>query len=726
MAVFPRLCEPHLARLLASSPAVLLTGARQTGKSFLARKIAGQMPSVVYDLEDPDELAKLAKPGRELRRHPGKLIVIDEVQHKPDIFKLLRVLIDEDRRAGSALGRFLLLGSVTGGLQNQTESLAGRIMKARIHPLSLLELVANGSPDSLFAGIDPREIPAGNPIVRAMHFLRQRGGYPGSLLATDDGQSRLWRENYLDDVIGSDTLGAGSKLPAAKFAPLLRLIADGQGSVATIQAFAGPLQLRHSIVNAMLAVLEEMMIVIRLPALSANIKQQIRKGSKYYIADSGLHSVLAGESGRQDWHSWRGANWEGFVIQNVVATAPAGWRCFYFQASRTPEIDLVISKDDREIWAVEIKSADHADPARLARTAALIGAQRSFVVSPDAAGSSHPSGVRTISLFDLLNEMRSRIPESAVAPPAAPGARLASAQYLQVMQALDRSLPEVGLRRREFIAATGQRLAAICRQATGAADREGLRNWKSCRDELLAWLDCESARQPTGAAAKLWRSPFYRLAGELASLRNASGRVNQAGYSFAGDFAGLCCHDLFVHAVALLIGNDCHEEVHRLLEHRYPVGDRMLAFMCFWAANPVGGSAASPITVAEFVSAKPRHNPAALIEAELLLFVFGALLSDKPAANEREGRLAPGYLCWDPHTFNAATTIPPLPFFRACQSRAGIENLLACLGIEVQAANVASLKETVGKYLHKRSDYLVHSPAIACQSMHLENWHDLS
>ena len=343
---------------------MLLVGARQTGKSFLAGKIAAGRASICFDLEKEADMQRLARPGVELRRHSNKLIVIDEVQHRPGLFREIRTIIDEMRAEGSANGRFLLLGSVTERLQGQSESLTGRVMEMQLHPFNLLEILAAGGLPAILpqqpehqsvAGIDKGE--------RTLAMLWERGGYPESTLAADDEQSLHWRESHLSNAIRKDTGARGSK---DRFLTLLRLIADKQGSATAKQEFARQLGLsKNDSVSAMLATLEQMMLIRSLPAYTRNIKQQVRKAAKYYICDSGIHHFLinrkmADLQGKQAARL-RGASWEGFVIQNIISVLPRGWRCFHLGLAGGRKADLILERPGGDLWAIEIKPGQNPD-----------------------------------------------------------------------------------------------------------------------------------------------------------------------------------------------------------------------------------------------------------------------------------------------------------------------------------------------------------------------------
>ena len=730
MITISRLCERRLMQMLDLSPAVLLVGPRQIGKSFLARKVAAGCPSVFYDLEDPDDLDKLADPGKELRSHPGKLIVIDEIQHQPDLFKLLRVIIDEERREGAATGKFLLLGSVSGQLQRQNETLTGRVMEVRVHSVDLLDLVASGYPQGFPVA---EQFPPPPPL----QFLRSRGGYPQSILAASEHDSWQWRCAYLRNAIHKDTVNARMRVPAQSFIDLLRLIAAKQGSPTAVEVFARELRLDHRTVVAMIAVLEQMMLIFVLPAYAA-VHQQLRKRCKYYLCDSGMHSCLS-NWGSQSPAGAPGANWEGFVIANLIAVLPDSWHCSYSRqvrrnGGRDNEVDLVIQLpgDPAAIWAVEIKSGADPDSSALHRAAAALKPQRSFLIHGGGSRYRDRNGIQILSLPDMMNEIRAQDAPQPARSLTTASRRQAGMKFRAVIWALDHERPDLDLYRREFVDDFCRSVAGICRQAAGAQDRQARQLWEKSRRELLGWLNAESRRRPGGEEARSWRVHLYRALQSTAGLRTPC-PDSPTGCNFAGDFTGLCCHDLLVAVTALLVDNGCHAQVQRIIEHQHLIGGRMLSFCCFWAGSPAEFAGQDrrgqfDDQVAEFAtSAAAADQCPLLVAADLLLLVSGMVLNEK---REPHAAAAGGWrsdLYWHPWLFESTANLPVLPLFCQCQSREGMEQLLACLGIAAQAGEVAQLKKTIARHLaidvsekgrrRPNADYL--------ESICLDNWHDL-
>ena len=729
--------EALLLKLLSASPAVLLVGARQTGKSSLAEKVAATRASIFFDLERKDHLKKLADPGSELRKHKDKLVVIDEVQHIPDLFKEIRTIIDEMRARGSANGKFLLLGSGTERLLGQSESLTGRIMELQLHPFNLLEIQAAGGPDALLPGLPRPAVPGISREERTLALLWERGGYPESILAGDDEQSLLWRQGYLANAIRKDVLSSRTRMPEEKFLALLQLIADKQGSITPKQEFARQLGFRkNDSVDAMLATLEHMMLIHRLPPYARNIKQQVRKSSKYYICDSGIHQHLINRSladlQGEDAARRRGASWEGFVIQNIISILPRGWRAFYLGFARGREIDLILEKPGGAIWAIEIRSGPARISEHLHKIVADLRPERSFLIHTGGSRHHDSSGISIVSLPDIMNELRAHDPDLHERQPE-PDLRQASPQYQEVITALGRGDRLLNVRRDSFIAGFVKQARQSCDQAAGPSDRAARNLWVQNRNELLEWLKLESRTEPEGRKARQWQQ---LLCGALEEIAGQAHQPRRGLYDFYVNFPRLCCHDLFVHGTAVLMDNGCHEFVHTLTERRYLVGGSMLAFICFWSGAPEDLAGIERLseedqrqTVAEFVASQPYVPRTSLLQAELLLFVSGMLLCQQLSADARQARkAAAGYFCWDPWLFRSADTDPPLPFFRHTENREGMENFLSCLGLAPSAAEVGQLKKTIDKYLEKRLHYLTASrddfKAAFLNCINIENWHD--
>ena len=321
----------RLRQALAVSPVVLLTGPRQAGKSTLARAVVNPAKDHHFDLEDPEDVARLAEPGLSLRTLDGT-VVIDEAQRRADLFPLLRVLVDEDRRPG----RFLVLGSASPDLVGLgSESLAGRV--------TLLEL----------GGFGLRDV-GGDAIDR----LWLRGGLPPSFLVAADDVSRRWRDDYVRTLLERDLAQLGFRTPATTMRRFWMMIAHYHGQVWNGTELARSLGVSQPTVRRQLDALTDALVVRQLQPWFANIGKRQVRAPRVYVRDSGLlHSLLRlTELHDLLGHPKAGASWEGFVLEQVLAldhvSDPWFWR-----THNGAELDLLVTIEGRSV-GVEIKRTE--------------------------------------------------------------------------------------------------------------------------------------------------------------------------------------------------------------------------------------------------------------------------------------------------------------------------------------------------------------------------------
>ena len=299
----------HLRRvrlLLREFPVVALLGARQVGKSTLARRLAASHrgPTTWFDLEDSADLARLADPGLELRPLRG-LVVLDEIHRLPGVFPLLRVLADRPRTPA----RFLVLGSASPDLLRQTsETLAGRVA---FHELD---------------GFGLRE-------VEDLERLWLRGGFPLSYLARSAPASRRWRDGFIRTFLTRDVPDLGSSIPPLTLRRFWTMLAHWHGQIWNGAEFGRAFGVAHTTVRRYLDLLTSVFVVRQLQPWHENIRKRQVRSPKVYVADSGVLHALLGLSTREAVlsHPKVGASWEGFVVQQIVqllAASPEQCCCF--------------------------------------------------------------------------------------------------------------------------------------------------------------------------------------------------------------------------------------------------------------------------------------------------------------------------------------------------------------------------------------------------------------
>lgn len=325
----------ELSQRLAETPAVALLGPRQVGKTTLAQTIAAPRPSIYLDLESDRDRAKLTDPEAYLETHEDALVILDEVHRFPDLFQILRGLIDRGRRKGIRAGRFLLLGSASIDLLRQSgESLAGRISYIEMGPINALE-VGPGDTQKLWV----------------------RGGFPDSFLAHDDEASRRWRQDFIRTYLERDIPLLGPRIAAETLRRFWTMLAHRQSALLNASEFARSLGVDAKTVGSYLDLMVDLLLVRCLEPWHNNSGKRLVKSPRIYVRDSGLVHSLLGLTSIDDvlGHPIAGASWEGFVIETLIAAAPPGTQANFYRTSAGAEIDLLLTIPGRGLWAIEVK-----------------------------------------------------------------------------------------------------------------------------------------------------------------------------------------------------------------------------------------------------------------------------------------------------------------------------------------------------------------------------------
>ena len=322
--------------LLSRYRVVAILGARQVGKTTLANQVADAWstgPATRFDLEDPADLARIEESSLTLRNLKG-LVILDEIQRRPDLFPLLRVLADRDRPAT----RFLILGSASQDLLRQSsESLAGRIQFVHLSGFRLDEVGA-GRADQLWV----------------------RGGFPRSFLARSDRQSAEWRRGFVSTFIERDIPQLGIRVPAATLRRFWAMLAHSHGQIWNAAEFARSFGVGESTVRRYLDLLSATFVVRQLAPWHENLAKRQVKSPKIYFTDTGLlHTLLQTDTKEEILgHPRLGASWEGFALHQVIARSGARpEECFFWATHGGAELDLLVVRGKTRL-GFEFKRTD--------------------------------------------------------------------------------------------------------------------------------------------------------------------------------------------------------------------------------------------------------------------------------------------------------------------------------------------------------------------------------
>ena len=370
-------------RRLRASPVVALLGARQVGKTTLARQIAQRRrgPTHFFDLESTADVARLADPLLALSSLKG-LVVLDEIQRRPEIFPTLRVLAD--RRSRPA--RFLVLGSASPGLLRQSsESLAGRVAYYELPCLSLAETGAG-----------------------KLDLLWLRGGFPRSFTARSHAESHRWRQDFVRTLLERDLPQLGISIPSATLERFWSMLAHYHAQVWNGSELARAFGVSHHTVRRYLDALEATFLVRVLKPWSTNLGKRQIKAPKVYVRDSGLlHRLLeVGTRIELERHPKVGASWEGFVIENIIRALGVDERqCFFWATHSGAEIDLIVRRGGR-LRGFEVKRTSSPAVTRSMRSAVADLELRSLDVI-HAGERTFPlaKGIRAVAASRLLDDL---------------------------------------------------------------------------------------------------------------------------------------------------------------------------------------------------------------------------------------------------------------------------------------------------------------------------------
>ena len=385
--MIPRTITNSVTKALRHEPAVVLLGARQVGKTTLAQNLLSTHKAIYIDLEDFIEReGVMQNPKLFCEQHKDELIIFDEIQNTPDLFPVLRGVIDKHRREGKDSCQFLLLGSASVELMKQAgESLAGRVAYLDMTTLHSMEV--------------------GKEHIEA---LWSRGGFPQSFTAASDEDSFRKRKYLIRSYLEKDIPFFDRSVPQETMQRLWMMLAHLQGQPFNASIIANNLGIDYRKVIAYTDLLVDLMLIRRLQPFHINVGKRLVKTPILYIRDSGL---LHGLLNIKDWdtlitHPVVGASWEGFVIENLMAVAPDFSIPYFYRTAAGAEMDFVLVMPDQTQIAVEIKRSPRPKLSKgFYVSQSDIKPTHSYVVTPEERAFPIDENTTQIGLYGLMERL---------------------------------------------------------------------------------------------------------------------------------------------------------------------------------------------------------------------------------------------------------------------------------------------------------------------------------
>ena len=377
--------ENEINALIGYFPAIGIIGPRQVGKTTLAKKIKLKDKESIYlDLELPDDLAKLNEPSLFFNANSDQCIILDEVQRKPDLFPILRAVIDQKR----VPGRFLLLGSASPELiRDSSESLAGRIAYKELTPLNLMEVTGESDYQT--------------------HWLK--GGFPNAFLAPNSQLRKAWFQNFIQTYIERDIPQLGLKVSPVILHRFVQMLCHFHGNVWNANNFSKSLELTGATIKKYLYFLSEAFLVNILPPYSPNIKKRIVKSPKIYIRDSGLlhHLLHIYEPNDLYGHIVLGHSWEGYVIEQIKQLFADSYEFCFYRTHKGAECDLLLLKAGKPEIAIEIKYTSTPKLTKgFLNSIEDLNTKNNFIITPDTDSFLIRENVEVCSLTSFLKKLK--------------------------------------------------------------------------------------------------------------------------------------------------------------------------------------------------------------------------------------------------------------------------------------------------------------------------------
>lgn len=374
----------ELTELLTFFPVVAIVGPRQVGKTTLAKELNNSIgkESVYLDLENPKDVAKITDPVLFFESNTDKCVVLDEIQRMPELFPILRSMVDMNR----VPARFILLGSASPELiRDSSETLAGRIIYQELTPFNLTEIGSESS------------------ALLNQHWFR--GGFPDAFLARSDKMTSKWRSAFIQTYLERDLPLLGLDADHLVIRKLWVMVAHIHGNLLNMSSLGKSLGITSKTVRKYLSFMEQAFLIRLLKPYTANIGKRLVKSPKAYIRDSGLMHQLLGITAQPDleFNPVVGHSWEGYVIEQITQKLPDGVFAYYYRTHEGAECDLVLEKGGKCLAAIEVKYVAAPKISKgLFNAYADLNAKHNFIVTPQTDDYLIRKDVRVCKLYDML------------------------------------------------------------------------------------------------------------------------------------------------------------------------------------------------------------------------------------------------------------------------------------------------------------------------------------
>lgn len=385
MRMINRSLEKNMIRTLGAFPAIVLLGARQVGKTTLAKQLTGKIKKKIHyvDLERPSTVALITRePEEYFVGYNDHCVIIDEIQRMPELFPLLRSLIDDNRKPA----RFIITGSASPELlKGASESLAGRAVYHYLHPVGLHELPAN--------------------ITLKQHWLR--GGFPVPLKIRSNAMRRDWLDSFVTTYIERDL----PFLFDVKFSPvtmrkLWQMLAHLHGNILNAENLGNSLDITGTTLKRYLDFLEGAFMIRRLPPFFVNVGKRLVKAPKIYINDSGILHFLLNLHSENELinHPALGTSWEGYAISQIIYAREPRLDAFYYRTHAGAECDLVLTRGHEVKAAIEIKFSKSPVATKGYHHSIIdLKSINNFIIIPQEIDLLSKTGIRIVGLHTFIN-----------------------------------------------------------------------------------------------------------------------------------------------------------------------------------------------------------------------------------------------------------------------------------------------------------------------------------